>query len=451
MSQGLVNNSVLGKYLLCVVVCAASLGGFVVAKQPLLCFCPIIAIFSFLALTRNCSLANSPGLFVFVAVYLIRYIVIPLCLAFVHDAAQGSYEIDAAVFYLCEELFVSVFLLYLFCYKKKKTKIERAQLKRIETREGFILWAFVAFAAAAILVQPSILSTYHTVFSSSDALRETVQVGGSGLLVLLATWGKMFLPIALIALISRRVKSKDSALVYWVSMVLVVASFCVFSGTSRQSALVPGVAGVYFLLKMFPSRRRKTMVVMTSTFAAAFFLMSSLKAESLNGSGSVASAVDLAVFLQAYFNGVVNFDYVLLARDMYSSSYSFFTMLNDLLGNCPGLSMDLSDRTTVFYNLAFYSGGLARDQIIPFSGQALFHLGPALFWIPSVLVLLVIRFADKSFRDSQSASESYIWAYVSVVFGMALMLNESIVCAYIYQTIVPCLIITKLNKAVTIG
>lgn len=380
-----------------------------------------------------------PGFTVIAAIAFVRYVLIPFAMMLEPEQGASIYTARSVYLYVVEEMAILISLSIFYgraAFKEEKPVVLKAG--------GDYMLLFVVVASAVlVLMNPSILARYHTIFQSA------IQVGSDadaapGFILLVVSWGKLLLPIVIANYLVAKRFGRNSSISYSISIVVFALSMMFFSGTSRQSALIPGVAGLFFLLKFYKNRRSQTIILMMIALVGSFVGMTALKSTTYFMSGNVSS---VAHELSAYFSGVDNMEYSYRAFDQFSEVVTVQTLISDLFGNCPGVSLDLSNRTTVFYNYSVYGSDLASDQIIPLAGQGLFYLGPAFFWIPSVLAVYFAKRLDGCVMATRTPCATYLWSYAAIVFGMSFMLNASIVGAYVFQVLIPCLAMLLVGEA----
>lgn len=412
------------------------------ASQPLL-IAPISVACLFLIVMPTWPFrSDAPGLLVFGAIAVIRYVLLPTFILLTPGLSTYALVTDRAVLLMTYEELVVLGSLLLFIARKPRGVAESASV-RVESRSDHAMMGIVAVAALAVVAFPHVLNNYHTVLSPAATLTQIQsETSVSGLVSLIVNWGRLLLPVLVSSVIIRRMGDSRRGLSY----LIVVCAFLlldvgVFLGVSRQSALVPGLASLFYLLRAFPERRRATWAVMLVGLLLSFTVMTAIKADYIAAAGGVSRSETTAASVEAYFNGYSNLEQSLAARDAYKRWFGFHTVLNDILGNFPGLRMDLTDRTTTYYNYVVYGGGPSRDQIIPFTGQAIFHWSWLFCWIPMITVVFLITGMDSRFRRARSPLEAYLSSLSAVLFGMAFMLNMSIIASYVYTIVLPGMIV----------
>lgn len=98
-----------------------------------------------------------------------------------------------------------------------------------------------------------------------------------------------------------------------------------------------------------------------------------------------------------------------------------------------------SGNSTVYlYNL--YLGRIfsnsSGDQIIPLVGQSYIFFGWILSPLLSVVSIILMRIADKQFFYATNYMK-YVWAFISIWFGLETILNMTINLSWIYIRIIP--------------
>lgn len=416
------------------------------AAHPLLLL-PAAVFLLWLMIAPTPRLRSShPGLFVFLCVSAIRYLLLPTGMLL--SSSLGAYPMvtERAVLLVVYEEVVVLATLTWAIRRFYRPALDDHPADLVPYKGG-ALWFTVLVAGALLLAYPAVLDHYHSVFSSPAMLIREQRTTVSGAIYLVVAWGRTLLPLLVIGAWMARSKHPNSGTTYWASvLMLVLFNVLIFTGVSRQSALVPGVASLFYLLALFPTRRRRTWLAMMVCLAVSFGVMTAMKSEYITLTSGSSERVDAVTTTEAYFNGYSNIEIALRTSEVYGANFGMATLASDLFGNLPGARMDLTNRSTVFYNFVYYGGGPSQDQVMPFTGQALMHWGPWLLWVPIVLTVLGICYFDRRFLAATNTMDSFLYSLAAVVFGMAFMLNITIVLAHAYTQVVPGMILIGLIK-----
>lgn len=376
-----------------------------------------------------------PGYAVFSAVAAVRYFVLPILMMIENDQDLLSLAQPGWLLFLYEELVV---LATIFAMGRgARGAVSNCQsLSPVQSR-AFIHWGVALIGVVAIVLWPGVMGGYSFILNASEGLdSDTAASGIPGPVYLVVRWVLVLLPVLFATICLRRYRHKENVLWYYMALAALGAGLLFIPGSSRQAVLIPGVAALFFMLRAAPQRARETVVLMSAALLSTFVVTTALKFGERSGSFLSANS------LNAYFNGPKNLALAMEMIDDYGHLASGRLLFNDIFGNVPGVGADLLDRTITYFNFVIYRGAIdSQDQIVPFSGQVLFHFGWYLVPVPIILVGLVIHLLDQRFSSSQEPVNSYLLAYFSTIFGMSFMLNLSIISSYVATTVIPGLIL----------
>lgn len=416
--------------------------------QLLLACLPLIYGVFFISIAKIHRYINHPGMFVLTVISTIRYVLLPILIIISPEYIDKyGYLTQGIIFMIYEAISLGIFLI--FITKKYYTNKKYQENVLVNNNSNFILKFIVIYALLIVILDPSILSQYNFVFVDNANLelikRSNVVSGLSGLIV---DWGKLLLPLLIcIPLISRYKITNNNIYFYSVISVILLINVMIFSGTSRNSVIMPATASMFFLIKAFPDKRKKITFFMSLAIIVVAVQLTLLKTDYI-GTRIQASLGSIVDYLEAYFGGAENMGIVIGAKEEYSHMFTLKTFMNDVLGNFPGLShlFNLENRTSTFYNLIFYNGGQARDQIIPSMGQGLFYFGYLFSFIPQILIVWGMAKLDSLYRNAKTLVGIYFLSYFAVRFGFTYIQNISIILNFIYSMVIPISILLLLNQ-----
>lgn len=399
----------------------------------------IFLFFSSTVATQYRSFVNRPGATSFFIIGMVRYILIPTLIVFSPVPRRGLENPDSTwLLFLVEELVV------IACIKLMISRQDRVSVNhKSKSPSNGLFVAIIVCGFLIALITPSVLEQYNFAFSSDDLTRHAAEEVTS-LAALIFRWATILLPGLIIIWALSRNSVKPGNLWYVIAGVAVAGSSMIFVGSSRQSALIPAVAGFFLLLRAFPKQRSLTLLLVPILFLVTFLRMTSLKFDDGNEPFSLTS-------LEAYFNGPSNLSIALETVEKYGHLSSPNLLLNDLLVASPLSRLSPADGnmlSSVFFNRVFYNDTHSVDQIFPFTGQAIFHFGWILMPLPLVMVALLVRFLDGRYASTSTGLHSYLYAYCSVALGLSLMFNLSITSNRLLLTVFPALLIIMFQNRV---
>ena len=392
---------------------------------------------------------TNPGMFVLFCISVIRYLIIPILIV-LDPSYYDEYGTlaEGIQFMLYEEVCIGLLLMYVT--RKYYKDREKSLTKPYIPTDNYLVFKIIVISSLlVVIVNPSVLQQYNFFFVSSNNL-ELVKGRWivTGIAAMIVDWGKLFLPIILgLKLIKKYNEDNKSGYYYLTILIFMFFNVMIFSGTSRNSLVMPAVASMFFLMNVFPERGKKLFYSFGVIIALVIFRLTFLKVDYV-GASDMTSLMSIIDYLEAYFLGPKQMGVAISAKEIYSSSFTIDTVINDIMGNFPGLShfFDLENRTTTLYNLVYHYGGVSRDAIIPSSGQGLFYFGYIFSFIPQALIILGMAKADEMYRKSRDIVSLYFYSYFAVRLGFTHIQSISITFSFIYSMILPIIFYIQINK-----
>ena len=419
-------------------------------EKVLLILLPIIYGVFYIFLGQIHRYINNPGMFVLNVISAIRYLIIPSLILIYPNYTSGREMLLPGTLLMIFEAFCLGLFLVFITRKFYRGKRVQHDLK-VKHNCNYFLKIIAIYSLVVISVNPSILLQYNFVFASATEVelisRSQLVKGINGVIV---DWGKLLLPLLLATPLIRKYRMTNRVPYYYLTILVIMAlNVMVFSGTSRNSVIMPAVGSIFFLTKAFPNKQKKIFILMSLVVAVTALQLTFLKTEYL-GTRTQTSLGSVIDYLEIYFAGPKNMEVALATKDLYSHMFSVETLVNDLFGNFPGLSrfFNTGNRTTTFFNLTYYGGGMARDQIIPSMGQGLFYFGYLFSFIPQMLIVLGMAICDSIYRRQRDLSGMYFLSYFAVRFGFTYIQDISIILSFAYSMVIPMMIILSVNQMI---
>lgn len=375
----------------------------------------------------------------------IRYIVYPVVATTSHTFLKGinALYVTRGIILMLLEILTIILTVKLY-HKKKGTKTDNNKKPIENKRMLFPLIGFVILAYC-ILIMPSVFANRHFIFNASDIQNEVIR--GNGVLGQLESWAEFFVILWLFQVLFRRYQKTQSKTVLFLSFIVISIPCLFFSGHSRLSLLMPLVAALFFLYKCYGVKARTYSIALITGGVFALLSMSLYK---MFGDGHVNQTLDLfsAGSLDAYFGGLNNVCHGLQAYDRFGSMPVMFVV--DTFRNAMGISQHFSSalNTTELFNTIIYGASDINDQIVPTVVQGLLYFGKFLWWIPTVIMVLVVCVADNKMLSTSDFSIAYLFANFPVVVGWAIPGNYTHLASRFFNYLVPILLLIWIRSIV---
>ncbi|RCW77369.1 hypothetical protein [Saliterribacillus persicus] len=270
----------------------------------------------------------------------------------------------------------------------------------------------------------------------------------SGINSLILDWSKLVLPLLLASIFIKKYNRKPIAL-YFYAIIFIVLFFnlMIFTGISRNSAIIPGAASLFFIIKIFPHKKKETFALVSILILFVTISLTIFKNTYL-GTNETYTFSTFTSYLESYFVGPKNLGYAYKAKELYANNFNLNTFFNDVFANAPMISgfFDLENRTSTLYNITVYNGGLSRDAIIPTIGQGLFYTGYTLSILPELLIVWLMTKCDQKYTEATDIITAFFMSYFAVRFGFNFSQNFSIFSGFVFSSVVPLYILLYLNR-----
>ncbi len=396
-----------------------------------------------------------PGYTIFLLFGVARYLVLPF-----YILLSGIYQNDTSYLYgillfLFEETVTGVFFVLLSrrFYGTTTLQAEKLTLDRNVdpsiNRMSYVFVLIVLLAGTIIALNPSSLGKYNFVWEVGNEDLTIAKYGENivGIPSMVIGIARLLLPVLLVSgFVARYRRTGRRAYYFLTAAVMFLFNLMIFEGTSRNSAIIPGTAVLFFLVKVFPGQRRQSWLLSGALLLTVLIVLTMFKNDLVDG--SFAGMSGTAQYLDTYLAGPRNLSIAVLAYQNYASQFNSAMLFNDLFHNVPGLSA-LSEgdfRTTTLFNIQAYGGGLQRDAIIPTVGQGLFYFGPFLAVLLQPILLLVVALFDRGYAKSKTLVEAYMYAYFAVACAGYAIHNLSLTMGLVCGTALPMMLLMRIDR-----
>lgn len=391
----------------------------------------------------------------------VRYLIIPLLIILDNEYMTYSplgLDMNGEYFYKGYYLTVWELLLFGLFVDRKLPKwysnnTNNAYIKWSKTRSA--AWIILIIGLVGLLfINPSILQDYSFVINLKPDDTIAQEYIPKGLTETIATIAsrvlKIVIPIPVVSLLYKKYNQNHSILNFYIS-IIVLAFFYAFiiEGNSRNTIIIPAVAIMFILLRMYPQYRKTTLSVLISVI----FLITILSLVWKSFAGDYATVKESSLsywifYIEVYFAGISNMGKAVCA---YQNSDVFIDPLivfNDLTRSVPFLNL-LTDNT----NTSSYYYGMIwerRDQIIPASGNGLFYWGYILAPLVPIFILNIAHYFEKRIRNATSVDEIIIYSYLSVNMSYFMFSSVSIVMMFLSIIFIPLLFVLYISKRIIV-
>lgn len=399
----------------------------------------------FIFLPSNIILGS--GLLMMLFVSSMRYIIYPPLL-FV-DIEEYSFllpQLEPAIYYSICEIFIIVITINL--YYRNKNKINNLSFVRPKKIFFLLPVLFIIVVLFIYIEIPSVYANQHFILNTSKINEELFVL--PGYIVLFLKWAEVLIVIYLFSILYNKY-IRTNYYFYYIASIIVLLYPCMFyTGHSRLSMVVPICATVFMLFKLYQERSKK-IVISIVTFSVIYLFILSL--HKFYGEASVdvlkneLTLAETSSLINAYFGGMKNVMIGLNAYDLNGSDMEIF--YNDSFRNVMGLGHYFADKqnSVTLYNSSFYSRGLEiEDQICPTIIEGLLCFGSFFFFIPLVLMVIMVLILDYRWYSSPSLEFSYLCSQVSALIGWCIPGNYMHLSSVMFNFFLPITFLIILNR-----
>lgn len=398
------------------------------------------------------------GLTVFNIVLLIRYFILPFVKAFtVGDSSSLRYipmasNIETGIWIMAFELLFCFIIVRIFAkriYKNKKTQSVYKPLK-----SKLILIMFLIIGVGIVARFPSIIDRYNF-FVISEGI-EKANLSINGLFLIIVDLSLIVIPVIILNKFKNKYDRYPSYKYVLLSLIFILPLMTIFTGTSRLSVVIPTVAWLVILIKLYPKYKKSISTFVITTLLIVFTSLSLYMQFGVTTSNTQTSEPftisTVSNTINAYFSGPDNMGMAVEMKNVYGNQIGLDTLKNDLIYNVAGLSQfsDSSNTSTLWFNRLIYGNWSSVDQIIPMSGQGYAYfgfLGAPLFLI---VTLMLMMFFDNKIANEGRIEFTYVYVYLTIRMAMAMMLSLGSVYSIFTNLFLPLVIVFALNRRIVL-
>ena len=397
------------------------------------------------------------GFFVFFLTF-VRYFIIPLLIIFddgymsfkpMGIIANELFFINGSLITIWEMILCGWYISLSF----PKWFSQKVYNEPIKFKTPVLTWTFFLLVfSSLIIVHPSVLSNYSLVFNlkpDDSVLEETISLSTTETIAMIGVRvSKIILPIPLLCVLYRNYQHNNSLLSYLIGLFVVV--FCygfIIEGNSRNSIVIPAVAAIFILSKLFPKYTRSMLILIIPSILLVIILSTVWK--SFSGDKQLAYDNSFSAwisYIEAYFAGISNMGKAIYAYQQYDYLLNPVMAFHDICKNIPFVNVLTDTKATSSYY--FQSVWGRTDQVIPATGNGLFYFGYIFAPCVSILFIRLSHYFDSLKDHASSLPEYVIYCYSCSVVSYNIYNSVSTMMMKLTITIIPLLFIVFISKQI---
>lgn len=324
------------------------------------------------------------------------------------------------------ELFGVFLIIEIFGNRLNVQAVKEVPASKLEAPIGIPNLFIMLMLLPILAMFPQLL----TRFSASMGVEKFTNT--SGIIEIVFTMGIWVLFIYLLIQLSKfKDKSPSKNTIGFILAAAVGAYYVIFNSVNNENVrrwqiISCGVAILYILLKLFPTKKRFVIIFGTVGLLAAVILGSFIKfGVGVSLTNFVDEYLNLEHFAE-YFGGMKNVTKAINVFDDIPDSQGIMSTLTDLFSGMPVVSsfFDFDSYSTV----AIFQDHMARTDIIcPLTAQSVAHFGiigtPVLAML---MTFLAINF-NRAAKKTENLFSAYVLIELVVFFSLFMELNANII------------------------
>lgn len=394
------------------------------------------------------------GLAILNVVIFMRYVILPLfrSLTVNEPAIRGldpTYQgIHYGLVIMLVELFISFFIVQILARKFYINKHKIHHFRPLKSK--LLLYTTALMGIAFLFIFPNLSERYNFFLKSGQITSPTIDIPLSGLISLITDLLLVILPIIVLNFLKIRYDKNPSFKYVFFSILSILPAITIIKGTSRFSVIVPAIAFLVIMLKLYPKFRKQIIFVIVTAALLIFAVFTNYLQTEHRQNTNDFSVNYLAHTLGSYMSGPDNMGRVVDLKSEYGSFFTLETLKNDLINNVAILSnlSETSNTTPYWFNYKYYGNHISKDQIIPLSGQSYIHFGVIGMPLLLSITLILMMFFDSRIKYENRIEYVYLYVYLTVYMSMAMMVSFGSIYPLFTNLFIPTIILFKLNRKI---
>lgn len=424
-------------------------------ELTLLSLVPVVYYVIYVKIANIRNYFRFPGIGLLNIICYIRYLIIPLLYTVCLDTHSIPNNVFSGVaFFLFEEITVGLFIAYLtrFKYSKLIPKIggevddfDNTKGINLDSRIRFVFIVICFYALYIIIRRPVYIAEFHFVFSNVN-VSMNVHYGDVNTLIL--ELARLVFPIILTAFFCNQYQKETRPIFYYATVITVlIFNVLIVKSLSRNTIIFPAIASIYYLIRIFPEKKKSTLAMIGSISAIALILLTIVKTNYGSGSDAINNLGKLLATLEMYYMGPADLAHAITAKSQYSTGFTIRTVLNDLFYNVPGISHFFNgiDRTNTLFNMVKGT----QSHVIPLIGQGAFYFGYLFSFLLNFVCIGIVSLFDRNYYKSRNLIGIFICSYFAVTLMHSSLHNISNFSATLFGRALPLIMISKLPTVVS--
>lgn len=404
---------------------------------------------------------HGPAYYLFFAVCLIKYFVMPLSLCLSQNfvtigplVKDSSFIIAIAL--IIYEMICLIFLRIFFLkkYISKKIKCNDSDGTEISTGNKKVLFIFISVVLLGFILSfiPNFAIFPQNIFVLTEDFEEQDTKASMGVIVV---WWKYLFFISSFSFLYYIYKKSLNKVYYYLSVLLIFLFVGLITGTSRWAILFFLLLSLYLCSKMYGSRIKKIIIPVS---LVCLTMMISITFYKFSWAFQYSENIYVDFFqvmlgqLQSYFSGptLVAQALEMAQNPAFVNKITFSTFMNDIFGSIPSVAgnVDQTDRINYYFNRYLFDWYSDKtSQIIPMVAVGALYFNILLSPVFTVLFTWIgFLFEFKGISDNRIYYK-FLYFYAALWSVLAICFCPQIIWGNLIGFVFPIFIIYKFLMA----
>lgn len=353
------------------------------------------------------------------------------------------------------ELFTTFFIVQIFARRMYNVNDYRTNsfqsFKPFKSK--FVLYSILSLSIGLLIVFPQIRERYNFFIVTDTISKISLDLPFSGFIILIADLFFIVFPIVMLDFFKKKYENNKRFRYVFYSLISILPSITFFKGTSRFSVIIPTVAFLVILIKLYPKYKNRLITSIGIVLLIVFLSVTLYKQFGYVQGKEFEASLDVnevSYNFDAYMSGPDNMGRVVDLEQTHGTNITSETLKNDILNNVAILSTfaDSNDTTSSWFNYHLYGHTRTADQIVPLSGQSYLHFGPIGTPLFLIITLIIMMYFDSRIRHENRIEYVYLYVYITMYSSMAMMVSFGSIYPIFTNIFLPIWFIFYLNRKI---
>lgn len=358
-----------------------------------------------------------------------RYIIYPVIIA-VTVTNGGNYSFNVNTVYLLVYELIGVFCVIGVCAKKMNQSTADVE-RPLNTNLGIPNLSLLMLLLPIIIVFPSLLTRFSI---SSDVIKSASSVGIIEIVFTMGIWVlfvHLIIKLSVLKDRSKHINHFGFLLAALVGIYYILFNSISGSDVKRWQIISCGIAIIYLLIKVFPTKRRLIIVCGLGGIVVSVVVGSFIKFGVLGTSKGLIDYFFNIEHFAEYFGGLKNITRAIEIFDVSPNTHGMLSVLTDLFSGAPIISawFDFNNYSTA----SVFQNAMQRSDIIcPLTAQSVAHFSECGTPILAMLMTYLAITFNTVLNKISNPYAAYVLIELVVFTSLFMELNTTIILGKVW-------------------